>query len=325
MVDAGQAGGGVDFTDLNGGGLGNGSTGGNTFLGYSNYTGAALPTVPQAILDLNTVPTGAQVGPRGAPYDLLAQDNTFVSGFSGTNYTAIEALIYHSVDNSKYNFVDYINPATTQPQLISGPSFYDTNLALETTQAPNQHSMISHVQMVFNDPVYFGTNAFPVARIASNADGVTADSYHGVVGTTMTVSFSVTTGQFVYTFSFAGAGVESSGSVEDGKYTLTVNYAAITTYAGGGQPVGTTTSVIHFYRLFGDVLGTGLTTGVTSSDLTLFMAAYNTRSTIERLPQLPRRRQQRRDQRHRLRSVPRAPEHVSPRVVTCLGNPLLRP
>src|SRR5207244_9705470 len=69
VVDAGQVGGGFDFVGVNGGGVGQGSTGGNVFNGYTAYAGTAAPTVNQAIEDLNSTGLSASAGPQGVPAD----------------------------------------------------------------------------------------------------------------------------------------------------------------------------------------------------------------------------------------------------------------
>src|SRR5262249_51650432 len=87
-VDAGQVSGGTDFTGLGGGGAGQGSTGGNTFNGYTSYSGTATPNVAQAILDLAGAGLNSQAGPHGFPVDLMAQGNTFnrTAAAGATNY-----------------------------------------------------------------------------------------------------------------------------------------------------------------------------------------------------------------------------------------------
>jgi hypothetical protein len=116
IVDAGQVGGGTDFTYLDGGGAGNGSTGGNIFTGYSNYSGSALPTVPQAILDLNGNSPNNRPGPEGGPYDLMAQKDNFGVNVVNGNYVPVELLVYHDTDNSALGFVNYTSPVVPTVQ-----------------------------------------------------------------------------------------------------------------------------------------------------------------------------------------------------------------
>ncbi len=275
IVDAGQAGTGANFTGLGA------STGGNVFNGYTQRgtIATSLPTIPQAILDLNSNSPNNKPGPQGAPYDLFAQNDTF-NGVTPSSppYTTIEELVYGDLESPTLGFINYVTN-TSAPMLVA-TNYYNVNQALEHIQAPNQRSMIQHIQLVYSNYVYFGANGLTLTRVASAADGKTGDFFIGTIGMVLTsTTFDPVTGQFAFNFGFSGTGGrESSGSLEDGEYNLAIDGTKITSLPGGGGNT-TTSTMNHFWRLFGDANGTGtITTSGANNDLSQFLAAYNSRT-----------------------------------------------
>ena len=172
-----------------------------------------------------------------------------------------------------------MTPSSAQPSLVGSPVFTDN-----AHDGTVQRSMIQMIQLTFDNFVYFGIGALTVTRVAGETDGVTGDMYHGAIATKApTITFNVASGQFVYSFGFTGTnGLEATGSLEDGNYTLALKDTAITTLLGGGgqsvnpaSTMGTTMPSYNFWRLYGDALGTGQ---VTSADQTLFLRSNNTRT-----------------------------------------------
>jgi autotransporter-associated beta strand protein len=287
-IDAGQVGGGYDFTGLDGGGVGQGSTGGNTFLGYAPASGSAVPTVLQAILDLNV---DNIAGPRGEPFDLMTQNNDFGFGQGSTNYNAIEALVFHDVDAAKYGFVNYVTPASAQPPLIGGPLFYDMNRNADPTF--KQRSMISHIELAFDNFVVLGSGALAVNKLTPTVAVPTASTYVGAVGTSVgQVFFDVATGQFRLAIGFTGTNALAvSGSLEDGQYSLNLDGSKIQGFVGSQadprlQLSGSTVISDNFWRLYGDSKGTGyIDTGAAGSNSNqgIFLKAYGTSGSTSRM------------------------------------------
>jgi hypothetical protein len=288
VVDAGQKGGGFDFTNLNGGGALQGSTGGNTFVGYTPTTGSAVPTTPQAILDLNVdnVP-----GARGEPFDLMAQNNSFgdngghtygpQSPGAGSNFTNIENLVFHDVDNALYGFINYVTPLTVTPTLVTGLQIYNRDPNADPTFT--QRSMIAHIQLGFDNFVILPNGALSITKLPpqNGVNITTASSYTGAIGTTVTQEvFDVTTGEFRVVIGFTGAnGLEVSGSLEDGQYTVNLDGSKIQAFIAAPptqqlQYNGGSISNLHLWRLFGDVHGLGY---IDSYDQLQFQTAYRSR------------------------------------------------
>ncbi|MFQ3594325.1 MAG: autotransporter-associated beta strand repeat-containing protein, partial [Gemmataceae bacterium] len=284
VVDAGQKSGGFDYTGLNGGGVGNGSTGGNSFVTFS--------TSAPAIRNLNTNGLNAAAGPQGAPLDAYAQNNSF-NGLSAVpaNYATIETLIDHDYDNSGVGFVNYITPSSATPALVTDSAGSILLYSVTPTAAANngwlQRSMIRRARISFTDFVFIQSSAFSLNRMGGTYDA-TGGTYSGAVtvnrvGPVVFDPLSPTGRYFNYDFGFSGTnGVEVSGSLVDGAYTMTLTNSGIQAYiqpppsvpalqVGGGS--GSTT--INFHRLFGDYNNSGKTD---TTDRTAFNAAF--RSTF---------------------------------------------
>jgi autotransporter-associated beta strand protein len=281
IVDAGQVSGGFDFTGLNGGGVGNGSTGGNSFLNFS--------TSAPAIRNLNTNGLNALAGPHGAPVDTYAQNNTF-NALAQDDYPGIEALVDHDFDNPAVGFVNYITPASATPELVVDADGDILLYSVTPTAAANnnwlQRSMIRRARISFTDFVFIQNGALSVERI-SGLYNATGGTHNGAittsrVGPVLFDPFSTTGRYFNYEFGFSGSGVEVSGSLVDGAYTMTLTNAGIQAYVEPPPSVpslqvngGSGSTTINFHRLFGDVDGNGVTN---NADRTAFLAAM--RSTF---------------------------------------------
>jgi len=118
-----------------------------------------------------------------------------------------------------------------------------------------QRSMLRSLEIEFDGIVILGANPFEL--IQRGPDG-------GVVSVTPTIDNS--SGNSVVTLTFSGSFVESSGSLEDGNYQLTIFGDQIQTLSGqafdadgdgvaGGNFVFGDTETDRFYRLFGDATG----------------------------------------------------------------------
>jgi autotransporter-associated beta strand protein len=296
IVDAGMVGGGIDFTGLGTGHVinsqGNGSIGNNNFTGYTTASSSN-----GAIVNLNSNAQNAQPGPQGegvfpGVYDVTAQNDNFTgavvtTGPNGTDYSAVENLIYHDVDNSGVGFVNYVTPASKNPATIGSPLFYNTS----PNDDPNQRSMIKSVRLNFDDFVVFTGSPVSITRLTSLADGVTGPLTGNVVAAWNGVTvFDVGTGEFRYVFNFSGSSTDPSGSLADGNYRADFNLTVIHALnMFGYQPTASTAPSIFFYRLFGDTVNNsggvptdGMVTGFTQgqaafADLAVFNAAYRSR------------------------------------------------
>jgi autotransporter-associated beta strand protein len=302
IVDAGQVltpNNGIDFTGLGNLGhsttsLGTGSTGNNNFTGY--LPGATASG--GAIVNTNSNAQNAQPGPQGegvfpGVFDVLAQNDNFLgfvltTGPAGTDYTPVENLIYHDVDNPGVGFVNYVTPASQRPATIGMPLFYNTS----PNDNPFQRSMIKSVRINFDDFVVFTGSPISITRLPSLADGVTGPPVTATATATWngTTVFDVMTGEFRYVFNFSGSSTDPSGSLADGNYRADFNFSVVHALnANGWTPTATTTPPIFFTRLFGDTVNnsggeptdgmvTGFTQGMAAfADLAVFNAAYRSR------------------------------------------------
>ncbi len=134
-----------------------------------------------------------------------------------------------------------------------------------------QRSMLTSLEVAFDGLVTFGATPFELIR--RGADG-------GVVDITPTVDNS--SGSTVVTLTFAGTFTESSGSLVDGNYQLTIFGDQVQTISGqdfdgdgdgiaGGNFVFGDTEADQFFRLFGDLDGNRF---VNIFDLLSFRRAY---------------------------------------------------
>jgi hypothetical protein len=256
--------------------------------------------VPQAIVNLKNTGTSALVGPKAAPEDVYAQNNTFGTLSADPALVPIERLVYHDYDSANRSFVNYVTPATIQPVVVIDTYgfalFYSVNPTPGANNAWAQRSMIRRMRISFSDFVFVDmSDPNPLNRaVVVSRDGTTFNATGGTHTGPVTASLfntffdpTSTTGRyFNYEFGFSGPGVEVSGSLVDGKYNVTVNNTKIQAYVPfsygsfpGLQPAAPLNT--SFHRLFGDVDGDGKVSSsipsVTLNDLTAFNAAYRSR------------------------------------------------
>ncbi|MFO0877987.1 MAG: autotransporter-associated beta strand repeat-containing protein [Gemmataceae bacterium] len=271
-VDAGQKNNGFDFTGLRvnlaSSPLGAGSNGGN-FFGQAGATYQnATSTLYGAIRNQNNNSPNSLAGPQGAPNDAYAQSNFFNGAASApATYGTIEGLVYHDYDSSPLGFVNYITPSSSAPALVGSPLLYSVTPTAAANNNWDQRSMIRRIRLSFTDFVFvdIGT-ALNLQRTGGFA--ATGGNYIGgiTVQRNSPVVFNplATDGRyFNYDFNFTGNGVEVSGSLVDGNYTLAINGAGIQSYVPftpappyGSFPALQLTnppaSPLAFHRLFGD-------------------------------------------------------------------------
>ena len=118
--------------------------------------------------------------------------------------------------------------------------------------------MVNSLHFTFSEDVTLEPGAF-VLTTPSGVQPVTLNATSSVVG-----------GVTVADITFSGPGV-IGGSLEDGRYTLTV-VPALVLNSSGNTLTGPNT--LAFFRLFGDIKGTGL---VDNQDLYAFVQAYNSK------------------------------------------------
>jgi hypothetical protein len=128
----------------------------------------------------------------------------------------------------------------------------------------NQRSMVRSLTVPFGGVVNLGANAFTL----TGSGGLTIP---------VSVASAIVNGKTVATLTFSGAGTET-GSLADGRYTLSVNGAQVTDGLGralDGDANGTAGGnyALAFFRLFGDVDGNAT---VDLADLDQFRSAFNT-------------------------------------------------
>lgn len=142
-----------------------------------------------------------------------------------------------------------------------------------------QRSQVTSLTVTFSTLVNFlGGNPAP-AFVLEKMDGVNPIATVSVV---VDLSASTAT-QTVARLTFVGAGVETNGSLMDGRYRLTILAANVTDYGaqqldgnGDQTPGDNFTTGATITRLFGDVSGDGFTDNV---DLIAFRAANGSDST----------------------------------------------
>lgn len=278
-VDAGQPVGSFDFTGL---GV---SLGGNNFANFD--TGAVpvtgSPTPPsyrQAILNLNTNSANALAGPQGVPTDVMAQGNTFDGVLITGNYTVAERQVYHDVDRASRGFVNYVNPASPNATLVEGPRFYSVTPTAAANNGWNQRSMIRRARVSYDNFVFLNLSSGGVTlnRLASpDVDAEVGRTPGPVTVVQASGSFDYLTGRFHYDLGFTTYSVETSGSLMDGKYSMTFNPNIRTLHPTFGLSASPPSpNPVVFHRLFGDADGSGQTT---NSDYSAFLAAFNTISS----------------------------------------------
>jgi autotransporter-associated beta strand protein len=286
-VDAGQGFGGFDFTELGTGGVGGGSEGDNVFDGYTTYTGSTLPTVPQAILNLSNTGLNAVAGPQGAPTDVYAQYNTFNGS---TALPSIEPLVWHDYDSSARGFVNYARPSSLTPTTVGNVRLIaGTDSALQTNNY-TQASMVRIARVSFDNYVSIdmsATNpadrALVITRVGSafNATAINTSvtTVNAQTGAIRFDPFSPEGRYFNYDLTFSGPGVELSGSLQDGDYTLSFDGSKVQSFVNltpPGQNVpglqgGSGIQTLQFHRLFGDVDGNRVVNSVDQAFLNATM------------------------------------------------------
>jgi autotransporter-associated beta strand protein len=279
VVDAGQlAGAAAGYGDFTGLGGGTPSLGRNSFAGYTAATGAASPSVPQAIRDLNANGNSALAGAQGAPWDLTAQGNTF--GAAATP-AAIDAVLYHDADAAGLGFVLVSVPAAL-PHVVPGSLLYYAATPADGgafTATGLQRSAIRYIQVSFDEAVYLDpAHNYGLDLVEVNGPGYQPGNTNPAGGrliaaTVVRHAYNPQTGQDTVVYAFAGAGTEY-GSLEDGNYSL--QFFGPSVQGGGPGGPGLATAVNQsFFRFFGDSNGDRV---VKDSDTTAFLAAYRSRS-----------------------------------------------
>ncbi len=119
----------------------------------------------------------------------------------------------------------------------------------------SQRSMVDSIVYTFNQAVTLGAGAFTIGL----QPNVTVNGNPGqTAGTLPTLIWASPDGGTTWVVTFSGAGVQGN-SIANGVYDITLNNAAVT--ANGGSGTLTPQSALTFYRLFGDISGTGSVTG----------------------------------------------------------------
>jgi hypothetical protein len=149
-----------------------------------------------------------------------------------------------------------VEPTPTGPQAttIVGPAV--TSVVFNDGSA--QRSMVTSITLTFNTAVTLDDGAIEVGLVGGGAEGVV-------------LSTAVVDGLTVVTVTFTGDDIVA-GSLGDGRYQLVVHAGLV--HDGLGQALGGGVDYLDvFFRLFGDVQGTG---SVDDTDLALFQAALGT-------------------------------------------------
>ncbi len=157
-----------------------------------------------------------------------------------------------------------INKSGSSVNLVGGPVYYDASVS---EVASGQRSMIRRVRITLDQSATFDANALTVTgTYQNNSVGTVTVSLVGGLYDSVNHVYN-------YDFGFSGTGVEASGSVTDGRYTLTLHASLV--HATGGGTLAGGDQTFKFFRLFGDSNGDGK---VDDTDLAAFMSAYRSRA-----------------------------------------------
>jgi hypothetical protein len=132
-----------------------------------------------------------------------------------------------------------------------------------------QRSEVRSFTVAFNEPVTLAPGAITLALLNTGGSGANNGSAPTDESTGLT--WSSTDGGKTYVVTFS-ANTDSTGSLKDGIYTLTVLGAKVTDAATGLLPMSSDTNVT-FHRLFGDINGDMTVNGI---DYKAFKSSYLT-------------------------------------------------
>ena len=189
-----------------------------------NLTGATLSLTTSGTIN------------NGDTFTILQTTGVITGMFNNGSFITVGAQTF-SIDygsgsgNVVLTAVAPVNPTVTGVVLNGGLSYIDNTLAAA------QHSMVENVVYSFSSPVNLTAANFTITGLAGS-------------GTTIvpTLNVSGSAGNTVWTVTFSGAGVNSAtNSIGDGEYQLLLSGVS-----------GLTDNTFDFYRLMGDLDGTGL-------------------------------------------------------------------
>ena len=200
--------------------------------GSTNVTGTTLS------LNVGTVSAGQSFTIIDVPSASPAVTGFFV-GLPGTNSTITVGSQTFSIDYAggpDHN--DVVLTAVNNAAVSVTSTVQNGGIAyLNNTLDPAQHSMIENLVYSFSGAVNLSASNFTITGLAGSGTTIVP---------TLNVAHNV--GNTVWTVTFSGAGVNpTTNSIGDGEYQVVV----------GGVP-GLTSNTYDFFRLLGDLDGTGL-------------------------------------------------------------------
>src|SRR5262245_20563131 len=154
---------------------------------------------------------------------------------------------------------------TAKAEIDTYEVHYPTQFAsIKIDDGSAQRSNLRSIVVTFDRPVTF-TGAPALAFV------LTRTSPGAPLPMTPTVSLDNSGPFTVVTLTFTGPGVETSGSLTDGKYELRILASGITMFDGDGDLAVGGDNILNFHRLFGDADGNGT---VDSSDFAEFRKTF---------------------------------------------------
>ena len=190
----------------------------------------------------NGLPEGQTFSISGVQFKITYAGGTFhndvvLTALTGSSVTTSPTLVNGSptLNGNGGGFVNITTSGVTTNTLVPG--------YIENASASKQHSMVESVVYSFSQAVTLSTSNFTLSGLPGS-------------GTTVAPTVVVTPSSdgTVRTVTFTGAGVNTAThSIGDGEYQLILN-----------GPPGLTSNTYDFYRLLGDIDGSG---GVDSGDL----------------------------------------------------------
>jgi hypothetical protein len=240
--------------------------------------GVSTPGLNDFALLLTGNATGTISGIIGGPFVYTVT----VSGVTGFGSLQLEMLNKGDVVNTAKEPVENL-PFVDESYAVWAGGPAARVLSVQVNEGSAQRSMVTSLLVTLNQSVTFTGNPSDAFQLERQVDGGPQGEDEDDAGdedpTSVQLS-AVPSGNTVL-LTFVGGSVEGP-SLEDGRYTVTVNAAAINygNFDGNGDSIptdnyileGAPNTPVNLFRMFGDTDGNGL---VDLSDFAQFRTAYN--------------------------------------------------